>query len=334
MGLEGERIMATRTGGRSDDRSNQRSTSGTTGGARGASSGATGSRGASSVSSGGGSTTGRGASSASGSSGVSGAGGAGANRQQNTPDATRQSGATNQSESVGSTGTSSTRTDRERQLRTAREDEGTARAGSSAQRGNVSDQDAWQGIPTLAWVNSPFAVMRRMMDDMDRLFSDFGFMHPGQVASTLFGNEPWTKQSSQRALAGGSPSAGRNLAQRGGRAGSQSLPSLWSPQVEVFERGNNLVVRADLPGLSREDVDVEVDDDALVIRGERRNEFEDQQEGYYRSERSYGTFYRAIPLPDGVDSSDVNATFKDGVLEVTLPKPQPQSSRAKRIEVR
>jgi len=102
----------------------------------------------------------------------------------------------------------------------------------------------------------------------------------------------------------------------------------------MFERGNNLVVRVDLPGLSRDDVDVELDNDALIIRGHRHNELEDDQEGYYRSERSYGSFYRAIPLPENIDLSSCNATFKDGVLEVTLPKPQSSQSRAKRIDVR
>ena len=102
----------------------------------------------------------------------------------------------------------------------------------------------------------------------------------------------------------------------------------------MFERGNNLVVRADLPGLSREDLDVEVDDDALIIRGERRNELEDDQEGYYRSERSYGSFYRAIPLPENIDPTSCQATFKEGVLEVTFPKPQRPVAKAKRVEVR
>jgi HSP20 family molecular chaperone IbpA len=186
-------------------------------------------------------------------------------------------------------------------------------------------------------------MMRRMMDDMDRLFSDFGFMHPGQLASSLFGAEPWTTQSPQRTLGAGS-SAGTNVTpqrprgqqglQRSAQRGLQSLESLWSPQVEVFERGNNLVVRADLPGMSREDVDVEVDDDALIVRGERRHEFENDEGGVYRSERSYGSFYRAIPLPEGTDPSACQATFRDGVLEITLPKPQGQQNRARRIDVK
>jgi HSP20 family protein len=252
---------------------------------------------------------------------------------------------TDQSQSSASTGSSSSiRGDREREVRTSREQGSGVRSSSSAQRGNIGQQSGAYSAPAFGWGSgSPFAMMRRMMDDMDRLFSEFGLMHPGQLAST-FGGDVWpSSQSSQRAL-GGSPGGGsltpsqpggQQGMQRGGqRGGGQSLQGLWSPQVEVFERGNNLVVRADLPGLSREDVDVELDNDALVIRGHRHNEFEDDQEGFYRSERSYGSFYRAIPLPENVDLSSCDATFKDGVLEVTLPKPQSQQSRSKRIEVR
>jgi len=125
---------------------------------------------------------------------------------------------------------------------------------------------------------------------------------------------------------------------RGGQSGGlqqrSGFGNLWAPQVEIFERGNNLVVRADLPGLSRENVDVEIDDDALIIRGERQTDTEDEDEGFYHSERSYGSFYRAIPLPEGIEPSGCNATFKDGVLEVTLPKPPQQPSRSRRIDVR
>jgi HSP20 family protein len=193
---------------------------------------------------------------------------------------------------------------------------------------------------------SPFAMMRRMMDDMDRLFSDFGFVQPGLLASSLFGPDAWSNPESSRALGSGQSGMGqqRSLSaqserQQGvQRSNQQSMPSwsqgLWSPEVEVRERGNNIVIRADLPGLSRDDIDLEVDDDTLIIRGERRNDWEDEQEGYYRSERSYGTFYRAIPLPEGVDPNACNASFKDGVLEVTLPRPQETQPKGKKIQVK
>ena len=97
---------------------------------------------------------------------------------------------------------------------------------------------------------------------------------------------------------------------------------MWTPQVETFRRGDKLVVRADLPGLSKDDIKVELDDNALVISGERSDEHEDNREGYYVTERSYGQFYRAVPLPEGVSGDQCEATFKDGVLEVTLKAPK------------
>jgi HSP20 family protein len=108
---------------------------------------------------------------------------------------------------------------------------------------------------------------------------------------------------------------------------------LFNPQVETFQRDDQLVIRADLPGLSKEDVQVEVTDDAVIIQGERRNETVDDREGYYRSERRYGSFYRAIPLPEGAIGDNAKATFKDGVLEITMPAPPREASRGRRIEI-
>jgi HSP20 family protein len=103
---------------------------------------------------------------------------------------------------------------------------------------------------------------------------------------------------------------------------------IWSPAVEVREQDNNLVVCADLPGLKKEDVKVEVTDQGLVIQGERKREHEERsEEGVYRSERSYGRFYRVIPLPEGASVDQANANFKDGVLEVRVPVPAAQRSR-------
>ena len=96
----------------------------------------------------------------------------------------------------------------------------------------------------------------------------------------------------------------------------------WSPQVEVTERDGQLVVRADLPGLNKDDVQVELRDEAIIIRGQRKQEREEKREGYYRSERSYGSFYRQIPLPKGIDTEKATANFNNGVLEVTMPVAQ------------
>jgi HSP20 family protein len=108
----------------------------------------------------------------------------------------------------------------------------------------------------------------------------------------------------------------------------------WMPQIETRRRGDDLVVHADLPGLRKEDVHVEVDDGILTISGERSHEHEDERDDYYRSERSYGQFYRAIPLPEGVDENACEATFKDGVLEVSIPLPKQQEKKAKEVQIR
>ena len=108
--------------------------------------------------------------------------------------------------------------------------------------------------------------------------------------------------------------------------------SMWLPQVEAFEREGKLIVRADLPGLTKDDINVDITDDAIKIRGERRQEKEENEEGYYRSERSYGSFYREIPLPSGVNREEANASFSNGVLEITMPAPARQPS-SRRIEI-
>jgi HSP20 family protein len=96
----------------------------------------------------------------------------------------------------------------------------------------------------------------------------------------------------------------------------------WTPTIEVRQQGDNLVIHADLPGLSENDVSVEVTDDGLVIQGERRREQTVEDGGIIRSERVYGRFYRLIPLPDDAKVEDAKANFQNGVLEITVPVPQ------------
>jgi HSP20 family protein len=108
----------------------------------------------------------------------------------------------------------------------------------------------------------------------------------------------------------------------------------WTPQVEIFERGNELILRADLPGLTKDDVNVEIANDGITIEGERQNEHEEKGEGYFRSERSYGKFYRRIPMPEGVKAEDAHATFSKGVLEITLPALKSEERKARRLEIR
>jgi HSP20 family protein len=94
----------------------------------------------------------------------------------------------------------------------------------------------------------------------------------------------------------------------------------WMPSVDIFEKDDKFVVKAELPGMKEEDIDVSIVGDDLVIRGEKKTESEVKEENYYRQERSYGSFYRSIPLPSTVDASKIEANTEDGVLEVTLPK--------------
>lgn len=105
---------------------------------------------------------------------------------------------------------------------------------------------------------------------------------------------------------------------------------VWSPPIEVREKEGKLLVTAELPGVNKEDVKVHVDGDTLVIEGTRKQEKEERREGYYHSERSYGKFYRSIPLPEGAKIEQTAAQFNDGVLEITVPIPE---VKAKRQEV-
>lgn len=94
----------------------------------------------------------------------------------------------------------------------------------------------------------------------------------------------------------------------------------WTPSVDVFEKDDKFVVKAELPGTKEEDIDVSVVGDILTIKGEKKMEAEVKEEDYYRYERTYGSFCRSIPLPSTVDSSKIEADFENGILEVTLPK--------------
>ena len=99
------------------------------------------------------------------------------------------------------------------------------------------------------------------------------------------------------------------------------------PAIEMNERDGQLQVQTELPGLKPEDVKVEITDGALVIRGERKYEHEENKKGVYRSERRYGQFYREIPLPEGADVEQAKAQFNDGVLEIKVPVPEQMSKR-------
>jgi HSP20 family protein len=107
----------------------------------------------------------------------------------------------------------------------------------------------------------------------------------------------------------------------------------WLPAMDLVETGDHYVLRADLPGLSDEDVNVQLQDNVLTISGERKPEHDGQQEGYYRLERAFGSFSRSLTLPEGVDPEAVNAQFDRGVLEITIPKPVQKKPRQVQINL-
>ena len=150
----------------------------------------------------------------------------------------------------------------------------------------------------------PFSMMRQLSRDMDRLFDSF--------FGTGFGSSSW------------------------GAGGREALdaPTLWSPRIDVQRRDDALVLKADLPGVSKEDLKIDIDDNTLVISGQRQEEHEEggKDEGYQLYERSYGSFYREVPLPQDVNPDDIQAEMRDGVLKVTVPLPQ--SARRRRIQIR
>jgi HSP20 family protein len=105
----------------------------------------------------------------------------------------------------------------------------------------------------------------------------------------------------------------------------------WTPSVDIEEKDNEIVVRADVPGVSEKDLDVRLENNTLTIKGERKLEKEDKQKGYHRIERAYGSFVRSFTLPAAVDADKVEAHYKDGVLTVTLPKTEAAKSRKVKI---
>jgi len=143
-------------------------------------------------------------------------------------------------------------------------------------------QSPWSG-------SSPFTLMRRLTEDMDRMFSGFG------------------------------ESAGSDI-------------GAWAPPVEIREQDGNLIVFAELPGLNKEDVKVEVSNDALVIQGERKREWDEERGGVHRSERFYGSFHRVIPLPEGAKLDQTRAEFNNGVLEVRVPIPE-ESRKTRQVPI-
>src|SRR4051794_19682170 len=108
---------------------------------------------------------------------------------------------------------------------------------------------------------------------------------------------------------------------REGAAGGGYASRRWIPPMDLVETEDHLVLRADLPGVEEQDIEIEVKDGVLTVSGERKSQHEDKREGFHRVERSFGRFSRALELPKGVDPQSVSAHFDKGVLEVRMPKP-------------
>jgi HSP20 family protein len=144
----------------------------------------------------------------------------------------------------------------------------------------------------------PFELLRQMTSDFDRVFDDW---RPFRWPSFGYRASPTS--------------------------------AAWAPRIDVLERDNRLVTRVDLPGMKKEDVTVRVADSHLELSGERKQAKEENTGDFYRIEREYGRFYRAVPLPKGVKLEDVKATFADGVLEVSVPLPANPEAAVRKVEI-
>jgi len=127
----------------------------------------------------------------------------------------------------------------------------------------------------------------------------------------------------------------RLFSQYFGRAGcgEEALaPGAWTPAVDIYETDEKMVIKAELPGLRKEDVDIEVRDNTLTLKGERKFEQETQEKNYHRVERSYGSFQRSFLLPSTIKQEAIEAAFKDGILEISLPKAE--EAKPKKLEIK
>lgn len=169
-----------------------------------------------------------------------------------------------------------------------------SRQGESGQRGTgMQRQPSGSSLARRGWMRggplaTPWDLMRRATAEMERMLE--------AIDSTGFA--PGT--------------AGTTGAQRAGRAE-------WIPQIEVASNPDSVTVRVDLPGVDLDEIDVGVEDNMLIVSGVRREEEREEREGFVRTEREYGRFFRAIPLPEGADESTIEATFDGGVLEIKVP---------------
>lgn len=143
----------------------------------------------------------------------------------------------------------------------------------------------------------PFRELRTLQDEMNRLFSTNLWRGAGPLA----GEEDFARTA-------------------------------WTPRVDIFETTDNLVLEAELPGMKPEDVDVSIENNTITLKGERNFEKKEENENYHRVERSYGSFTRSFTLPRNVISDEAKAEFKNGILQINLPKREEE--KARKIEIK
>ena len=210
---------------------------------------------------------------------------------------------------------------------TTRETTGTPPSSTESSRQSTQQPDVQRSVPSASEPNvpstkrglsgplwsggyaSPWEMMRTMSDEFDRLVEG---LTSWRTANTPFG---LTMPRYTRGL-----------------SDPRAFDSAWAPAVEVIQKPNAYVFRADLPGLKPDAVHVNVEDGLLTISGERKQEHKEDRDGYLRTERSYGTFHRAFPLPAGADEDKIAAKFKDGVLDITVPVSSNERGRKIKVE--
>jgi HSP20 family protein len=123
----------------------------------------------------------------------------------------------------------------------------------------------------------------------------------------------------------------RGLFEPLGRLSAGELTGTWFPPVDIYEEADRVVLRAEIPGVSKDDIDLHVENGTITVRGEKKQEKAAEGDGVYRVERFYGSFSRSFVLPTSIDAEKIKATYRDGVLEVVMPKAE--EARPKKIKV-
>lgn len=146
------------------------------------------------------------------------------------------------------------------------------------------------------WLSDPFLELESLQREMNRLF-DFSLARQPDAETTF-------------------------------------LAGQWAPAVDMYDSKDNILVKADLPGLKKEELEVSVENNQLIIKGEKKKDSEVKEPNSYRTERFYGRFYRMIPLPVHVDTTKISAAYQDGVLELTLPKKEEAKPKQIKIDIK